>query len=102
MSLIVDNLYLGGFSEASSLRWLSENGVTHILNMGIELEECFPDNFVYKHVFAQDHDEYNLYIHLDSIADFIDEGVQYGRVLVHCYRGISRSSAAVLAYLMKI
>jgi len=40
--------------------------------------------------------------YLDSIADFVHAARQSGgRILIHCNSGISRSSAAVLAYLVK-
>ncbi|XP_017493105.1 PREDICTED: dual specificity protein phosphatase 12 [Rhagoletis zephyria] len=40
--------------------------------------------------------------HLDTCTDFIREALaQNGNVLVHCYFGVSRSSAAVIAFIMK-
>lgn len=38
--------------------------------------------------------------HLNDIIQFISEGMQQGKVLVHCLAGSSRSGSAVIAYLM--
>jgi hypothetical protein len=37
----------------------------------------------------------------DEIVDFIASGLCHGSVLVHCQRGVSRSTTAVILYLMK-
>ena len=43
----------------------------------------------------------NISIHFTEISDFNDEALQGGgKILVNCQKGVSRSSAAVLAYLM--
>ena len=38
--------------------------------------------------------------HFEKIAHFINEGLENGAVLVHCYAGISRSTSSVIAYMM--
>jgi len=43
----------------------------------------------------------NIAIHFTEVADFIDGALEGGgKILVNCQMGVSRSSAAVLAYLM--
>jgi hypothetical protein len=37
----------------------------------------------------------------DEIVDFIASGLCHGSVLVHCQRGVSRSTTAVVLYLMR-
>jgi protein-tyrosine phosphatase len=37
----------------------------------------------------------------DEIVKFIATGLCHGSVLVHCQRGVSRSTTAVLLYLMR-
>jgi protein-tyrosine phosphatase len=37
----------------------------------------------------------------DEIVDFIASGLCHGSVLVHCQRGVSRSTTAVVMYLMR-
>lgn len=52
---------------------------------------------------AQDHDRFNLKPHFEECANFIDKALtSKGRIYVHCYRGVSRSTSAIIAYLMKI
>ena len=38
---------------------------------------------------------------MDQSFRFIEEGKHYGGVLVHCHKGVSRSSTYVIGYLMK-
>lgn len=42
----------------------------------------------------------NLLEHTQSIISFISNGLHYGSVLVHCQRGVSRSTTCVLFFLM--
>lgn len=51
---------------------------------------------------AEDVPYYNLGQYFDKMADFINKNRQSGKnILVHCFAGISRSSSAVLAYMIR-
>ena len=70
--------------------------------MAVETENFFEEDLLYCHISCTDKngDGGNFRAALHRIVDFIDSArVAQGRVLVHCNSGISRSSAAVLAYL---
>lgn len=44
----------------------------------------------------------NIKVHLDRCADFIKScAMEGGKVLIHCYAGISRSTSAVMAHLIR-
>ncbi|CAL9152265.1 unnamed protein product [Musa hybrid cultivar] len=49
----------------------------------------------------RDTEDENLLDHLDVCLDFIDQGRKEGGVLVHCFAGVSRSAAVIIAYLMR-
>lgn len=101
MSRILPNLYLGSWDQARDFKWLVNNKITHILNTAGELENLFTPKFVYKHTPCRDINGYCIRIYFDEMADFIHEALQKGAILVHCYRGISRSCTAVIVYLLK-
>nr|XP_002120412.1 uncharacterized protein LOC100180990 isoform X2 [Ciona intestinalis] len=101
-SKILDYLYLGSEWNASNLEELTQIGITHILNVTLEVDNFFPDEFTYKNIRLHDIESSNLLQHWHATWRFIDEARRSGgKCLVHCKMGISRSSATVAAYLMK-
>lgn len=99
-------LYLGSAADACKLDRLDRFGVTHVLVVAKELQPMFPDRYQYTHFLAEDTRAYPLATHFDEAARFLhgikvayDSG-QRVCVLVHCFAGMSRSVAIVVAYLV--
>lgn len=109
-AVIREYLYLGDFGDASSLGLLSELGITHLLNCaGVVSNHGFyrPPHGgstvprYYKQFEAIDCEEYDLSAHFDEAFQYIDEArSEGGKVLVYCVRGVNRSAAICVAYLV--
>ncbi|KAL4477656.1 hypothetical protein ABPG74_002806 [Tetrahymena malaccensis] len=100
---IIDNVYLSDYNTAQDIQVLTLCKITHIIN-------CSPQNCInnfenkiqYLNVEILDEWEANLIENLDAIFKFIQKSQrQNGRILIHCYRGISRSPSVVIAYIIK-
>jgi len=103
MSKIFDNLFLGSYADARNLAFLQKNQITHIVTVGMELKTVYPNYYKYLFIPADDKPAYKLDVYFDEIADFIYSAIHHeqGKVFVHCYWGISRSTTSVMAYLIK-
>lgn len=85
-------------------------GITHIINTaeGINFAQIntgahyYRDlNIKYMGLNLMDIESARISIHFSETADFIEQAINGGgRVLVHCYMGMSRSATIALAYLM--
>ena len=76
--------------------------MTHILNTTEEVENSYPDKFVYKRISIPDKTSTNIEQYFEECFEFIQNAVsKKGVVLVHCYYGASRSASVVIGYLIK-
>lgn len=96
---IVDGIYIGDYTVSLQKEKLKELGITHILSL-IEMEQL-NDNFIRKIMPITDTNEQDIKNIFNECIDFIDSAINNKtKILVHCYKGISRSAAIVCAYLI--
>ena len=110
-SKILGYLYLGGKQDAKAKSLLQQLKIKYILNVtpqrSVDPESGCPSffekekSFVYNRIPVFDNRGEDLLQYMDQSFRFIEEGKHYGGVLVHCHKGISRSSTFVIGYLMK-
>ena len=101
LSIITNNVVLGGRDEANNRDLMRKYGVTHVLNVSKQLKNFHPDDFVYLKINCLDADNYNIVADFEPARNFIKQVEDCkGRVLVHCIAGVSRSVCMILMYMM--
>lgn len=95
-------LFIGDVKAAGNTRMLKGKGITHIVNMaGATCENVAGNGFSYLTLTPADCESEDLSCLFVPIAAFIDNArCVGGKVLVHCFRGVSRSCTAAMAYIM--
>ncbi len=100
--VLPSSLYLGPRSAASSIPFLTENAITHVLSIG-----AYPwrkvEGVIYHRLPLSDSASSSISKVVDAACEIIDEAIASngtGKILVHCQVGISRSPTIVAAYLM--
>ncbi|KAF3665159.1 Protein-tyrosine-phosphatase MKP1 [Capsicum annuum] len=81
---------------------LKQNGITHVLDcVGFVCPEYFKSDFVCQTLWLRDSLSEDITSILYDVFDYFEDvREQHGRVFVHCYQGISRSTSLVIGYLM--
>lgn len=101
-SQIFPYLYLGTEWNACDWQWLENNGIKYIVNVTNEVENFFPARLKYLKIRVSDEASAELLKYWNQTNQFIKEAKEKGSaVLVHCKKGISRSSSTVIAFAMK-
>ena len=98
------SIYIGSVIDAQSLEVLQMQGITHILNVAYECdfdESILKSDIVIKKIPLRDSSEQDLLSVMDETYNFINECIQEGgKILVHCFAGVSRSVSVVIGYLV--
>lgn len=97
---IVPGLYIGDWVASFDYNRLKKDGITHIINLS-GLPNGFPRDFKYLKIDISDAPYVNIGDYFEETYEFIENGLKNGKVLVHCFAGMSRSVSIVIAYLMR-
>ena len=104
--ILAPYLYLGGSHVNKNPHLTSCIGLTHILNLAVELrpheELQMSPTIKYMHIPADDSLYYNIRHHFEDAFNLIDNAkYTNGKILVHCMMGISRSGKFSSFFLKK-
>jgi len=87
---------------AFSKKSLDGRNIAYVLNTASELSNDFPNDYTYLNFKLRDKSDQHMLDVFDEAHKFINMARDNKKgVLVHCARGVSRSSTVVIAYLMK-
>lgn len=108
MCKILNHLYLGSFEDATDVKTLSKEEITHIINtVDNYYENCqtkgefYGSEFKYLGFTSDDHESYPIMNHFQQCYDFIEDARQKGgKCFIHCIAGINRSGCLATAYVM--
>lgn len=104
---ILPNVIIGNLASAHDEEFLRRKNVYFVLNLTKEPNEVEVEGIEYKTVPLDDDEDEDLSGHLEECYSFISKAKaasskkETKTVLVHSYFGLSRTSAIVIAYLMK-
>jgi hypothetical protein len=101
VTLVTQNIALGGRDDAKDRNLLISWGITHVLNVARQMDNFHPNDFVYLKLPLTDTDDTPIGHLSGIIVDFISQVEKMnGRVFIHCISGVSRTSAACIMHMM--
>ena len=100
--LIVQNMYLGSLRSAQEVRIYEELNIKHLASIGRELSVVLGDNMKHIQANVDDLPDSDLSMIFEDVHTFMENALEKGEgILVHCFKGQSRSATIVASYLMK-
>ena len=101
ISLVTPYLAIGNYEIASGMQYMIKMHITHVMNVTTELNNNYPQHFVYCRIPLKDNMEADGLARFPSACKFIERCWQSrGKILIHCNMGISRAPAMAIAWLI--
>lgn len=101
-SKILEHIYLGSAQNSFNRNQLVQLNIKFVLNTAKECVNHYPNDFHYLHCSLLDSDVEDISSYFDTTFAFLENARKVDNVvLVHCFMGMSRSAAIVVAYVMK-
>lgn len=97
-------IFLGSCFQASDIIFLEKFGVSHIVNVSMEIPNFYSQQFKYYNLRIQDNGlESFKGSDFEQVFSFIDEALKNKehKVFIHCYSGRSRSVSILIYYLVR-
>lgn len=94
-------LYIGELMAALNIPSLKSKNIKAIISVTNEMIKFDDKEIIHLIIPALDDTKFNINQYFRISYDFIIENIKKGSVLVHCFRGVSRSGTIVIAFLMK-
>lgn len=100
---IIDGIYIGNINSVYDVKKIKELGITHIISVLAGFIPPFTNDFNYLVLNALDTINTDMSKNFKSTNKFIDDALEnYGKVLIHCMAGRSRSVTILAAYIINI
>ncbi|EGC38336.1 hypothetical protein DICPUDRAFT_12401, partial [Dictyostelium purpureum] len=101
-SKVNDRLYISGGYVSEKLEILKKNGITHIINASDSYQNVYEGQFEYLKLDLKDNVNEKISDIFEKTIDFIERAMENdGVVLIHCNKGISRSTCLCCLWIMK-
>ena len=91
MQMVLDNIYMGSAVAAKNKQLLIDNGITHIIAIGWNLEKHYEDKFEYLLINKiEDSPECVILNQFEKCFNFIESCFENNknRLFVHCHKGM--------------
>lgn len=101
---ILPNLYISNYEGVSNKKILEKKKISIIFNLTLKnCKNLFKENFTYETFNLEDDGNINIKNIIKKIIKKVHFYIKKNKkVVIHCYKGISRAPTLAIAYLMKI
>lgn len=94
-------LYIGDFASVLQTTILKINNIKTIISVCDVMLSFDSNEMTHLMIPALDAIKFDIYQYFEKSYKIIFEGMNHANVLVHCFRGVSRSGTILIAFLMK-
>lgn len=97
---ITDRIYLGNIAGAQNKSFLETANIGYVINLA---NQSYPkqDSISYLNININDTPNTNIKQYFKTINKFFNEGISSNKnIYIHCKAGVSRSTTALIAFLM--